>query len=58
MKQEPQLIDIFAMFALQGILQTASKGAFPHDIARSAYEFAEAMMEERERFNSEGESDD
>jgi hypothetical protein len=47
MKQEPELVDIFAMFALHAILRTAKKDAFPHDIARAAYDFAEAMMEER-----------
>jgi hypothetical protein len=50
MKQEPELIDIFALFAMQAILETAKKGVFPHDIARSAYEFAEAMMEERDNY--------
>lgn len=50
MKQEPELIDIFALFAMKAILETAKKGALPHDIARSAYEFAEAMIEERENY--------
>jgi hypothetical protein len=48
MKQEPELIDIFALFAMMSILRTANKSALPQDIARSSYEFAEAMMEERE----------
>jgi hypothetical protein len=51
MKQEPELVDIYAMFALHAILATAKKGAFPQDIARAAYDFAEAMMEEREERN-------
>jgi hypothetical protein len=48
MKEEPQLIDVFALFAMLAILKTANKCIFPHEIAHSAYEFAEAMMEERE----------
>jgi len=48
MKEEPQLIDVFALFAMLAILKTANKSAFPHEIAQAAYEFAEAMMEERE----------
>lgn len=52
MKQEPELIDIFAMLALHAILRTAKKDAYPHDLARSAYDFAEAMMEEREERNA------
>ena len=51
MKDEPKLIDIFAMLALHAILRNADEGVFPHDIARSAYDFAEAMMEEREERN-------
>jgi hypothetical protein len=48
MKQEPELIDIFAMLAMMSILNKAGKGVLPQDIARSAYDFAEAMIEERE----------
>ena len=48
MKEEPKLMDIFAMLALHAILRNANKSALPQDIARSAYDFAEAMMEERE----------
>ena len=51
MKQEPELFDIIAMFALHAILRTAKKDALPHEIARAAYDFAEAMMEEREERN-------
>ena len=51
MKEEPKLIDIFAMLALHAILRNANKSALPQDIARSAYDFAEAMMEEREDRN-------
>jgi len=51
MRQEPELIDIFALFALMSILNKAGKGVLPQDIARSAYDFAEAMIEEREDRN-------
>ena len=48
MKTEPDLADIHAMFALHAILSKAKNGVFPDDIARSAWDFAEAMMEERQ----------
>jgi hypothetical protein len=48
MKHEPELIDIFAMLALHAILRNANKSALPQDIARSAYDFAEAMIEEKQ----------
>jgi hypothetical protein len=51
MKEEPKLMDIFAMLALHAILRNANKSALPQDIARSAYDFAEAMIEEREERN-------
>jgi hypothetical protein len=51
MKQEPELMDIYAMFALHAILAKSKNGVFPQDIARAAYDFAEAMMEEREERN-------
>ena len=51
MKDEPKLIDIFAMLALHAILRNTDEGVFPHDIARASYDFAEAMMEEREERN-------
>jgi len=51
MKDEPKLIDIFAMLALHAILRNADEGVFPQDIARASYDFAEAMMEEREERN-------
>ena len=46
-QQEPELIDLFAMLAMMAILNKANKVSLPQDIARSAYDFAEAMMEER-----------
>ena len=51
MKDEPKLIDIFAMLALHAILRNADERALPQDISRAAYDFAEAMMEEREERN-------
>jgi uncharacterized protein (UPF0147 family) len=51
MKQEPKLIDIFAMLALHAILRNADEDALPQNIARASYDFAEAMMEEREERN-------
>ena len=47
MKREPQLLDIFAMLALIGILGKATKSAKPDEIAFAAYEQAHAMLEER-----------
>lgn len=53
MNQEPQLLDIFAMFALMGILHKATKSAKPDEIAFAAYEQAQAMMEERTHYIDE-----
>ena len=53
MKQEPELVDIFAMFAMYAFLMTAPK-ASSKAIACEAYEQAEAMMMERETRYSEG----
>ena len=52
MKQEPELVDVFAMLAMMVIMHSGKKGSIPMDIARSAYYFAEAMMEEREERNA------
>ena len=53
MKPEPQLIDIFAMFALMN--QTNDTSLFGSDeyqrlIAERSYRMAEKMMQMRERF--------
>jgi hypothetical protein len=61
MKPEPQLIDIFAMFALMN--QTNDSSLFGSDeyqrlIAERSYRMAEKMMQMRQRFISEGERDD
>jgi hypothetical protein len=58
MRDEPQLVDIFAMFAMYSFLQTAPKNARSNEIAYEAYEQAEAMMHERNLRNSEGKRDD
>ena len=58
MKDDPQLVDIFAMVAMYSFLSTAPKHAQPQEIAYEAYEQAQAMMNERRLRNSEGELDD
>jgi hypothetical protein len=58
MKDDPQLVDIFAMVAMYSFLQTAPKHAQPQEIAWAAYDQAQAMMNERRLRNSEGELDD
>jgi hypothetical protein len=51
MKSEPELIDIYAMFALMGLMQKPSKVAKSKiDVAYEAYEQAQAMMDVREDF--------
>ena len=51
MKTEPDLIDIYAMFALIGLMQKPTKIAKSKiDIAYEAFEQAQAMMEVREDF--------
>jgi hypothetical protein len=58
MKDDPQLVDIFAIVAMYSFLSTAPKHAQPQEIAYEAYEQAQAMMNERKLRNSEGELDD
>jgi hypothetical protein len=51
MKTEPDLIDIFAMLALIGLMQKPAKVAKSKiDIAYEAYEQAQAMLDVREDF--------
>jgi uncharacterized protein YchJ len=57
MKQEPEWIDVLALVAMHSLMQTAPKNARVEDIAYYAYEQAEAMMEVKSKFTSEGESD-
>jgi len=49
MSEEPELIDIFAMFALNGII-SKYKGEDAESSAHTAYEYAHEMMIARERF--------
>ena len=50
MKTEPDLIDIYAMFALMGLMQKPVKGKSKIDIAYEAFEQAQAMVAVREDF--------
>jgi hypothetical protein len=50
MKQEPEWIDILALVAMHSLLQTASKNVKPEQIAYTAYQQAEAMIQERENY--------
>lgn len=50
MKTEPDLIDIYAMFALMGLMQKPVKSKSKIDIAYEAFEQAQAMVEVREDF--------
>lgn len=48
MKQEPELIDLFAMFAVAGLAVSDAGG--PKDIAHYAYILAHEMMVERQHW--------
>ena len=50
MKTEPELIDLYAMFALMGLIQKPVKGKSKIDVAYEAFEQAQAMVEVREDF--------
>lgn len=51
MKTEPELIDLYAMFALMALMQKPPKVAKSKiDIAYEAYEQAQAMLEVRDDF--------
>ena len=51
MKSEPELIDIYAMFASMALMQKPSKLAKSKiDVAYEAYEQAQAMLDVREDF--------
>ena len=50
MKTEPEVIDIYARFALMGLMQKPVKGKSKIDIAYEAFEQAQAMVEVREDF--------
>ncbi len=53
MKNEPELLDIYAMFALMGLMQKPIKGKSKIDVAYEAFEQAQAMIEVREDFVKE-----
>lgn len=58
MNEEPQLIDIFAMFALNALIQ-GYKGESPQSAAESAYDYAAEMMKARKFYTpSTGDSDE
>ncbi len=53
MKEEPELIDIYAMFVLMGLMQKPVQGRSRVDIAYEAFEQARAMVDVREDFIKE-----
>jgi hypothetical protein len=53
MKQEPELIDVFAMFVVQGLLTAELVGDYSNEhVAEIAYRVANAMMNERQNWIS------
>lgn len=51
MKDEPQLIDLFAMFVVQGLLTAEIVGEYSNEhVAGIAYRVADAMMKERQNY--------
>jgi hypothetical protein len=51
MNQEPELIDLFAMFIVQGLLTAEVVGEYSNDhVAEIAYRVANAMMIERKNW--------
>jgi hypothetical protein len=50
MKTEPELIDIYAMFALMALMQKPTKAKSKIDIAYEAFEQAQAMVDVRKDF--------
>ncbi len=51
MKQEPELIDLFAMFIVQGLLTAEEVGEYSNEhVAEIAYRVASAMMVERKNW--------
>ena len=48
MKEEPELIDIFAMFIVQGLLTAEEVGEYSNEhVSEISYRVANAMMIER-----------
>lgn len=61
MKQEPELIDILAMFALMSQAKDTSQfgsDEYQHLIAERSYRMAATMMEMRKHFISKGGQDE
>jgi hypothetical protein len=56
MKTEPELIDIYAMFALMALMQKPKVARSKIDVAYEAFEQAKAMIEVREDFLQKGET--
>jgi hypothetical protein len=50
MNKEPELIDIYAAFAMLALMQKPTKGKSKIDLAYEAFGQAEAMLEVREDF--------
>jgi len=51
MNQEPELIDIFAMFIVQGLLTAEEVGEYSNEhVADISYRVANAMMIERKNW--------
>jgi len=51
MKPEPQLIDLFAMFIVQGLLTAERVGEYSNEhVAEIAYRVSAAMMVERQKW--------
>lgn len=55
MKNEPELIDIYAMFALMGLMQRPVKTKSKIDTAYEAFGMAKTMMEVRADYVKKGE---
>jgi hypothetical protein len=52
MTEEPQLIDVFAMFALIAVIHSF-RGEDTESAALTAYEYANEMMKAREKYVSD-----
>jgi hypothetical protein len=51
MSQEPELIDLFAMFIVQGLLTAEEVGEYSNEhVAEISYRVANAMMNERKNW--------
>jgi hypothetical protein len=51
MTQEPELIDLFAMFIVQGLLTAEIVGDYSNEhVAEIAYRVADAMVNERQNW--------